>query len=188
MTSVDYSRGRLIANLMIGVGFLGIGIMFLLLLNETNSAASIQDFSTVPAKVDYPAPELNLTDLNGDPVSLSDYRGSVVLVNLWATWCPPCREEMPTLLKFYEKYRSKGFVLIALDQGETVEQVIPFVEEFQLTFPVWMDITSSAGRSFNTMSLPSSYVIDRNGRVRLMWIGGISEKNLEKFIPDVIEE
>jgi thiol-disulfide isomerase/thioredoxin len=179
--------GRLIAMSMIGLGFLGIGIMFLLLLREPASA-STQDFLAVPAKVNYPAPELTLTDVNGAPVSLADYRGSVVLVNLWATWCPPCREEMPTLLAFYEKYKSEGFVLIAIDQGETVEQVIPFVDEFQLTFPVWLDITSSAGRSFNTMNLPSTYVIDRNGQVRLMWIGGISEKNLEKFVPDVIKE
>jgi thiol-disulfide isomerase/thioredoxin len=178
-------HGRLIAMSMIGLGFLGIGIMFLLLLREPASA-STQDFLAVPAKVNYPAPELTLTDLNGAPVSLADYRGSVVLVNLWATWCPPCREEMPTLLAFHEKYKSEGFVLIAIDQGETVEQVIPFVDEFQLTFPVWLDITSSAGRAFNTMNLPSSYVIDRNGQVRLMWIGGISENNLEKYVPTVI--
>ncbi|MDP1544565.1 MAG: redoxin domain-containing protein [Anaerolineales bacterium] len=181
------SHGRFLALIMIGLGFVGIGIMSLLLLNESTSA-STQDFSTVPAKVDYPAPELNLTDLNGNPVSLADYRGNVALVNLWATWCPPCREEMPTLLAFHEKYKSKGFVLIAIDQGETVEQVLPFVDEFQLTFPVWMDISSSAGRAFNTMNLPSSYVIDRNGHVRLMWIGGISERNLEKFVPDLIKE
>jgi hypothetical protein len=95
---------------------------------------------------------------------------------------------MPTLLAFHEKYKSEGFVLIAIDQGETVEQVTPFVGEFQLTFPVWLDITSSAGRAFNTMNLPSSYVIDRNGQVRLMWIGGISENNLEKYVPTVITE
>ena len=180
--------GRLIALMMVGLGFLALGISFLLLTNQTTSAASIQDFSTVPVQVNFPAPELNLTTLGGDPVSLSDYRGSVVLVNLWATWCPPCREEMPTLQAFYEKYRSKGFVLIAIDQGETLQQVNPFVIELKLTFPVWLDTGSEAGRVFETMNLPSSYVIDRTGRVRLMWIGGISKKNLEKYVPDVIKE
>jgi thiol-disulfide isomerase/thioredoxin len=186
LSSAQPSPPRFIALLLIGVGLISIGTMLIMLWDAPS--ASTQDFSTVPAKVDFAAPELILEDLSGRTVSLSDYRGSVVLVNLWATWCPPCREEMPTLQGFYEKYKSKGFVLIAVDQGETVEQVIPFVSEFNLTFPVWMDAGSAAGRAFNTMNLPSSYVMDRNGRVRLMWIGGISAKNLEKYVPDLIRE
>jgi peroxiredoxin len=183
--------GRLIAMTLIGFGFLAIGIAFLLLSNQSTiyaSDGSTQDFSAVPVKVDYPAPELNLITLDGEPVSLSDYLGSVVLVNLWATWCPPCREEMPTLKAFYEKYQSEGFVLLGIDQGEASQQVIPFVDEFGLNFPIWLDTGSEAGRVFETMNLPSSYVIDRNGQVRLMWIGGISQKNLEKYVPDVIKE
>lgn len=180
--------GRIMALLLIGLGFLALGISFLLLKNETVSAGSSIDFSTVPAKVDFPAPDLSFINLGTDPVALSDYRGSVVLVNLWATWCPPCREEMPTLQAFYEKYKSEGFVLLAIDQGETLPQVLPYVKELKLTFPVWLDYSSEAGQAFETMNLPSSYVIDRNGQVRLMWIGGISKKNLEKYVPDVIKE
>ncbi|MDO8754736.1 MAG: TlpA disulfide reductase family protein [Anaerolineales bacterium] len=178
---------RFIAKLLIGTGLISIGILFILLLNNPVPASS-QDFSAVPAKVDFSAPELTLEDLSGNPVTLGDYRGSVVLVNLWATWCPPCREEMPTLQAFYEKYESRGFVLIAINQEEPRETVVPFVEEFGLTFPVWLDLEYQAQREFNTVGLPSSYVIDRGGRVRLMWIGGISKKNLEKYVPDLIEE
>ena len=182
--------GRFIALMMIGFGLLSIGVVLIFLPKESASseAASPQDFSTVPSKVDFAAPELTLTDLDGNSVSLEDYRGQVVLVNLWATWCPPCREEMPTLVSFYERYKSQGFVLIAIDQGETLEDVLPFVADFGLTFPVWMDESSLAGRRFNTISLPSSYVIDRDGRVKLMWLGGISEKNLESYVPDLIVE
>jgi len=180
------SLGRFYAMLLIGIGLVSIGIMFFLLLN--NSAASTQDFSTVPAKVDFAAPALTLEDLSGKSVSLEGHLGSVVLVNLWATWCPPCREEMPTLQRFYEKYEANGFALIAINQEETSDVVVPFVKEFGLTFPVWLDIDYQAQRVFSTMNLPSSYVIDRNGRVRLMWIGGISKKNLEKYVPDLIEE
>ena len=180
------SPGRFYAMLLIGTGIVSIGIMFFMILN--NSAASTQDFSAVPAKVNFAAPELTLEDLSGKSVSLKDHLGSVVLVNLWATWCPPCREEMPTLQSFYEKYKADGFVLIAINQEETGDVVEPFVEEFSLTFPIWLDIDYQAQRVFNTMNLPSSYVIDRNGRVRLMWIGGISKKNLEKYVPDLIEE
>jgi thiol-disulfide isomerase/thioredoxin len=186
-TQQQSPTGRIVAMIMIGFGFLAIGISFLLL-TDSYTFASNQDFSTVPVEVNYPAPELTLTTLEGEPVSLSDHLGKVVLVNLWATWCPPCREEMPALQAFYEKYKSDGFVLVAIDQGETALQVMPFVNEFELTFPVWLDTGNEAGRIFKTMSLPSSYVIDRNGQVRLMWIGGISKRNLEKFVPDIIKE
>lgn len=181
------SPGRLIALMLIGFGLLALGVSFLIVPGQLPSA-STQDFSTVPVEVNLPSPELNLTTLDGQPVSLSDYLGDVVLVNLWATWCPPCREEMPTLQAFYDEHRSDGFVLIAIDQGETLNEVNPFVDEFRLTFPVWLDPGSLAGREFNTMNLPSSYVIDRSGRIRLMWIGGISKNNLDKYVPAVIME
>jgi peroxiredoxin len=187
-TTSQPSLGRLLALMLIGFGFLAIGIMFILLRDDIDAAVSQQDFSTIPIEVNYAAPDLHLTDLDGRAVSLADYKGNVVLVNLWATWCPPCREEMPALVSFYEKYKSDGFVLLAVNQGETTELVNPFVLEYGLTFPVWMDIGSSAGKAFNTMNLPSSYVIDRAGQVRLMWIGGISERNLEKYVPKVIKE
>ncbi len=180
------ARVRIFAMMMIGLGLIATGAMFVMLLDQRD--ASAQDFSAVPAKVNFPAPELNLVDLSGREVSLNDYYGKVVLVNLWATWCPPCREEMPTLQKFYEKYKEDGFVLIAIDQEEPMELVKPFVDEFGLTFPVWLDEEYEAERKFNTMNLPSSYVIDRSGVVRLMWIGGISKRNLEKFVPDIILE
>jgi cytochrome c biogenesis protein CcmG, thiol:disulfide interchange protein DsbE len=138
--------------------------------------------------MDYPAPALELVTLDGVPVSLADFRGSVVLVNLWATWCPPCREEMPTLNAFYEQYKDQDFLLIAINQEEPREVVEPFVEEFRLTFPVWLDEDYLAEDAFKTVHLPSSYVIGRDGRVRLMWIGAISRENLEKSVPDIILE
>lgn len=182
------SPGRIIALILVGFGFLALGISFFLTQRDSASYASTSEFSTIPAEVNFPAPELTLPTLAGQEASLSDYLGSVVLVNLWATWCPPCTEEMPTLKAFYEKYHSQGFELIAIDQGETLETVVPFVKEFALPFPVWLDTGSQAGLVFKTMSLPSSYVIDRTGQVRLMWIGGISKRNLEKYVPDIIKE
>lgn len=185
------SRVRFFAMLLMGLGFISFGVVLGIFLRNNDLAATtptIEDFSAVPAKVDYAAPDLILEDLDGNTVSLKDYLGSVVLVNLWATWCPPCKEEMPTLQTFYDKYKEDGFVLIAIDQEETREVVEPFVTEFGMTFPVWLDIDWLAQRQFNTSNLPSSYVIDRDGRVRLMWIGGISKKNLEKYVPDIITE
>jgi peroxiredoxin len=184
--SVKPSPVRFYAMLMIGVGLVTIGIVLFVLLS--NPAASPSDLSTVPVQVDFAAPKLTLADLSGKSVSLDDYLGSVVLVNLWATWCPPCKEEMPSLQTFYSKHKADGFVLIGIDQEETLEVVEPFVAEFGLTFPVWMDENYQAQREFNTASLPSSFVIDRMGKVRLMWVGGVSEDFLEKYVTKLIKE
>jgi cytochrome c biogenesis protein CcmG, thiol:disulfide interchange protein DsbE len=182
--------GRLIAMMMFAGGLIAMGVMFLLIKNNQvgDVVSSTSDISAVPLQMDYPAPELELVTLDGVPVSLADFRGSVILVNLWATWCPPCREEMPTLNAFYEKYKDQDFLLIAINQEEPREVVQPFVEEFGLTFPVWLDEDYLAEDAFKTVHLPSSYVIDRDGRVRLMWIGAISRENLEKSVPDIILE
>lgn len=180
------SLARLYAALMIGAGLVVIGIVLFMILYDP--VAFPDDFSAVPVQVDFASPKLILEDLSGKPVSLDDYLGNVVLVNLWATWCPPCREEMPALQTFYEKYKSDGFVLVGINQEEPRELVEPFVKEFGLTFPVWLDLDYQAEQEFKTNSLPSSFVIDRTGRVRLMWFGGISKKNLEKYVTDIVKE
>ncbi|HXF84224.1 MAG TPA: TlpA disulfide reductase family protein [Anaerolineales bacterium] len=145
--------------------------------------------SAIPVEANYPAPELTLTDTEGVVRSLADYRGQVVLVNLWATWCPPCKEEMPTLQAYYDKYKDEGFTIIAINDGDPTPDVLQFVEDYQLTFPVWLDPTYIATeQAFKTLNLPSSFVIDREGTVRLMWIGGISRKMLEKYVTPIIRE
>lgn len=151
--------------------------------------SSQNDFSTVPIQVNYPAPELTLIDINGATRSLKDYRGQVLLVNLWATWCPPCKEEMPTLQVFHDNYYDDGFVVIAINDGDPAPDVIQFSKDYNLTFPVWLDPTYVATeQAFKSINLPSSYVIDREGTTRLMWVGGISRKMLEKFVAPIIKE
>lgn len=148
-----------------------------------------RDISAVPVEVNYPAPELTLTDIQGVPRSLVEYRGQVVLINLWATWCEPCKKEMPALQVFYEKYKRQGFTILAINDGDPTEDVLQFVKDFGLTFPVWLDPTYIATeQAFKTLGLPSSYVIDRGGTVRLQWVGGIDRKSLEKYVTPLISE
>jgi peroxiredoxin len=147
------------------------------------------DFAAVPVTVNYAAPELTLTDTQGASRSLADYRGQVVLVNLWATWCPPCKEEMPALQSFYNQNREEGFVVIAINDGDPAADVLTFVKDFRLTFPVWLDPNYIATeQAFKTLNLPSSFVIDRNGTVRLQWVGGISRQALDKHVAPLIME
>jgi peroxiredoxin len=188
MEKRNLSPIRLYAMLMVGGGLVALGIVLFLWLTASALVPADDEFSTVPVKVDYAAPELALEDMAGNNVSLRGYKGSVVLVNLWATWCPPCKEELPALQSFYEKHRSEGFVLVGIDQEETLEVVKPFVEEYGLTFPIWLDEDYLAERKFKTNSLPTSFVIDRNGQVRLMWVGGVSETFLEKYVTKLIKE
>jgi peroxiredoxin len=172
--------------LLLGLGFLLIVSSVFYILQE-NSLQS--DFSTVPVQVNFSAPELTLTDSQGVTHSLADYRGQVILVNLWATWCPPCKEEMPALQTLYNKYVDQGFTIVAINDGDPTADVLQFIKDYQLTFPVWLDPTYIATeQAFKTLNLPSSFVIDRTGTVRLMWVGGISRKMLDKYVPAIITE
>lgn len=175
-----------IPHLLLALGLILIAASGYFILQDVSAQT---DLSVVPAKVNYPSPELTLTDIDGITRSLTDYRGQVVLVNLWATWCPPCKEEMPALQAYHDKHHDKGFSIIAINDGDPTPDVIQFVKDYRLTFPIWLDPTYIATeRAFKTLNLPSSFVIDRNGTVRLSWVGGINSRTLEKYVTPIIRE
>ena len=154
---------------------------------ETKSnAASVN--SVVPMAVNYAAPELSLQNINGETESLADYRDKIVLVNNWATWCPPCKAEMPTLVAYHNEHTADGFSIIAIEAGEPVDLVSQFAQSFGMNFPVWLDPNSESLQAFGNGSLPNSYVIDRTGTIRYAWTGEISMTMLEKYVTPLIEE
>jgi len=102
---------------------------------KTENSTTAQN-SVVPQKVDYIAPELFLQNLNGEAESLADYHGQVVLVNNWATWCPPCKAEMPTLVAYHNEHMVDGFSVIAVEAGEPMDVVSQFATSYQMSFPV----------------------------------------------------
>ncbi len=181
---------------VLGLAIAGIGAIILgtaglvgLLTRSNDTMQQATDFSAIPVAVHYAAPALSLGDLNGVQHQLADYRGQVILINLWATWCPPCQAEMPLLQAFFEGHRSQGFTVIAIEDGDPTSDVRSFVSQHALTFPVWLDPTHQAtDHSFRTPNLPTSFVIDRAGQVRLTWLGAISSANLEKYVTPIIEE
>lgn len=128
------------------------------------------------------APALTLPRIDGGEASLVEYRGRVVLLNIWATWCAPCRREMPSIQRLYEAYADQGLEVLAVavddDPGERrpdgviVGKVGAFVEQFGLTFPVAVDPTGGIERLFGTEYLPTTVLIDRRGRIRMQEIGG----------------
>ena len=189
---MSHRTSRIAGLVVIGIGLIVVGFAaYTLILTAQNniSAESPTDFSAIPAKVEVDAPALTLDDIQGIHHSLSDYRGQVALVNLWATWCPPCQAEMPVLQDFYKNHRNEGFTVIAIEDGDPTADVISFAQKYGLNFSIWLDPTYQAtGHAFNAVNLPSSYVVDRIGVIRLKWVGAISEQNLEKYVEPLLKE
>lgn len=179
--------GLLLAAL--GVVILGGVGLYVLAAQRAEAADQPTDFAAIPAQVKYAAPVISLGALDGSQRALSDYRGMVVLVNLWATWCPPCKAEMPLFQRYFEKHATEGFTVIAIEDGEPAADVRAFAKQYALTFPIWLDPGHEAtDRAFKTSNLPTSYVVDRAGTIRLTWVGAISESNLEKYVTPLIRE
>jgi cytochrome c biogenesis protein CcmG, thiol:disulfide interchange protein DsbE len=182
----DGSLRKTVPVLLLGLGLLLVAASVYMTLRDAPPQA---DLTVVPVQTTFPSPELTLTDLQGATRSLADYEGQVVLVNLWATWCPPCKAEMPTLQAYHDKYADRGFTVIAINDGDPAPDVVQFSKDYQLTFPVWLDPTYIATEdAFKTMNLPSSFVIDRSGTVRLYWVGEIKTSALEKYVTPIIKE
>jgi peroxiredoxin len=144
--------------------------------------------SVVPVEVEFPAPDLNISDLEGTPVSLGSYRGQVVLLNNWMIDCPFCESEMPEFEAFYNNHKSKGLTVIGVNGDDPVEDVKEYTQNMAITFPVWSDPKRRSIQAFNNTNLPNSYVIDKAGTVRLSWTGPISLAILEQFVTPLLEE
>ena len=143
-----------------------------------------------PRSVSFAAPELVLRTLAGEPVRLSDLRGKVVLVNFWATWCIPCRTEMPAIEALYQRYRAQGLEVLAvnLDRLSTTG-VEAFLKEVKVTFPIVLDPDWSAARTYGVLGLPTSYLIDRAGNVVVRevgerdWADELSQAAVRRLLP-----
>ena len=136
------------------------------------------------------APDFELKTPEGEIVELSDLRGQPVLVNLWATWCPPCRAEMRSIEKVYQAYKDQGFTVLAVNMTyqDDPSAVMPFVNEQGLTFPILLDETSQMAKAYQLRSLPSSYFIRRDGVINEVVIGGpMAEALLRTRIEDILK-
>lgn len=124
-----------------------------------------------PAKT---AKDFTLPDLDGKTHRLSDYRGKVVLVNFWATWCPPCRREMPSMERLSQRLKDQGFVVLAINQQEDPDKVFVFASQLkpEPTFPLLSDRNSAVANAWGVQGLPASFLVDKRGRVAYRAMGG----------------
>ena len=156
-------------NIAYGLGILLVAL--LLYLGLVTNSSKTTPIGLGPGK---PAPDFKLKTLDGKEVSLSDYRGKVVLINFWATWCPPCREEMPLFKRVYERYKNKGFEILAVSTDTSVDPVKKFVKEYKLDFPVLLD-TDNISSLYGIQGLPTSFLIDREGKIVKVRLGKYKE-------------
>lgn len=135
--------------------------------------AGVSKKQTIDAvKVIKPAPNFSLKDTNDNVRKLSDYRGHVVAVNFWATWCPPCRHELPSMEKTYKALKKTGFRIIGVNVGEKWDTVASFLSNFSLTYPIVLDTDSSAMQKWNIIGLPTTFIVDKEGRIIYRITGG----------------
>jgi len=137
-----------------------------------------------------PAPDFTLRNLEGQNLRLKEQRGQVVLVNFWATWCAPCRQEMPKLNALYDKYKGSGFVLLGVNVDDDTRNAASVAAKLGVRFPVLLDTDKSVSKLYQLNSMPSTVLIDRDGRVRFLHRGYQDgyEITYDKQIRDLLKE
>jgi cytochrome c biogenesis protein CcmG/thiol:disulfide interchange protein DsbE len=148
--------------------------------------ATLQPLPPAAADPGRPAPDFRLPLASGGEVELSQYRGKVVLLNFWATWCAPCRAEMPAIEKVYQARRHAGFEVLAVDVLEREGPVLAFLSEVGVTFPSAIDAEGHTVRRYRATALPTSILIDRQGIVRQVHVGPLTETMLEQQLADLL--
>lgn len=136
------------------------------------------------------APDFELLTLDGKKVKLSDFTGYKVILNFWATWCPPCRAEMPHMEKIYEDYGKKDVVVLAVNLSQTEKKrsdVTAFAEDFGLTFPIVMDEKGEVTNMYQVVAYPTSYIIDSKGIIKEKFQGAINYDMMKKALSKINE-
>jgi len=132
-----------------------------------------------------PAPDFTLKDLSGNDVTLSSLKGQVVLVNFWATWCSPCRFEMPAIQQRYEALKDQGLTVLAVDADEPIEDVAPFINAYQLTFTVLLDPSATVNDLYRIRGYPTTFFVDREGMINKLHLGPLTEAQLDGYLKDL---
>ncbi|RAZ79320.1 thiol-disulfide oxidoreductase ResA [Planococcus halotolerans] len=176
----DKKRSIIKTSLLVGFAAVIIYVLFTNLsdIKKSGEALSIGD----------DAPDFQLINLEGETVKLSDYRGQGVLLNFWATYCPPCKKEMPYMQNQYELFKEKGVTILAVDVAEPQPVVEKFVGEYGLTFPVLLDLNQETTDLYDVAAIPVSFLIDENGKVVDRLSASLTESQIADYMEQIMPE
>lgn len=179
--SIDKFKNITVTFLVIGLLWIGVSTQ---LPGGTSSAAN-----PAPQR-GFSAPEFSLQTPDGETYTLSELQGRPVLVNLWASWCTPCRREMPAMERMYQEFKDDGFIVLAVNatNQDSINNATAFVEQLGLTFPILLDINGEVSDLYQLRALPSSFFIDSNGIIQEVVIGGpMAEVLLRTRVENLLE-
>lgn len=164
---------KMLRSLVIAVGLVGF-------LVSTAGASSISG----------KAPEFTLKSRGGQNVRLSDYRGQVLLINFWASWCGPCRQEMPLLEDLYKRYSKLGFTILGVNVDTDSTKANNYLKDMSVTFPILYDTSNAVSKSYKVNAMPTTVIVDRNGNMRFLHQGYLPgyEKDYKKQVVQLIKE
>jgi len=170
--------------------FVAVTVLVIILSLKLNDS-SFKFSNQVAIKDNLPAPDFTFPGLDGKMVSLSDLKGKVVLVNIWATWCPPCVDEMPSMEKLYRKLKGKNFEILAVSIDESgLKAVAPFMKKSSLTFPALIDSKGTIKTVYGITGIPESFIIDQQGILLKKIVGPVdwATPNIFRFFRDLIQK
>ncbi|MBI5406912.1 MAG: TlpA family protein disulfide reductase [Nitrospirae bacterium] len=152
--------------------------------NETLSLG-VQEYATPIEAIDF-----TLKDLDNKRISLRNYKGKIVMLNFWATWCAPCRLEMPSMEKLYRQFKDKGFVVLAVAAGEKADDVTAFVKEYHITFSTLLDTDQGVAEGYKVWALPTTYFINAEGKIigRVNGSRDWSAKEATQYISSILQK
>lgn len=163
-------------------------LMVCILIAMPFADARTADSHIRPIAKPYPAHEFRLKDLDDNVVSLAGFKGKTVIINFWATWCPPCRRELPSMQRAYTAYKKNNLVILGINVGENWETIAPFLSPYNIEFPILLDSDSSELTAWKAIGLPTSFVVSPQGLVTHRFTGGrdwddpVFRKDLENIL------
>lgn len=135
-----------------------------------------------------PAPDFSLTTFDGQTLTLSELQGQVVVINFWASWCPPCRDEAPYLESTWRKYKDQGVVFIGVDYVDAEPNALAYIDEFDITYPNGPDIGEKIARDYHIKGVPETFYVDKTGQLRGVQIGPLAAPILDNKIDELLAE